>query len=292
MRAYSGPADLRAMQDLTRHLGPDARWHIGELVWMRHQHGDASLAWPTALWDGDGDGLAAWAWMSGPGDLDLHLDPARPGLLEEILRWAGKAGAGGPLTVTVLNEETEIIGSLRRRGFAEVTSGPFFVHLRRGLDDLPEPRVPAGYTLRPVRDESDAPARAAVHRAAFSMPGAPSKVTDAAYARMMGVWPYRAGLDWLVEAPDGSPAAFCLVWLDEVTGEAVLEPVGTDPGHRRLGLASAAILGALRTARDLGAERARVAARGDDAYPSARATYQAVGFRPAARNVSFTRAAE
>ncbi|GAA2368612.1 GNAT family N-acetyltransferase [Nonomuraea africana] len=62
---------------------------------------------------------------------------------------------------------------------------------------------------------------------------------------------------------------------------------GTDPAHRRRGLAGAAVLGALGAARELGAESARVCARGDDDYPSARATYESLGFRPYARNVTF-----
>jgi ribosomal protein S18 acetylase RimI-like enzyme len=105
----------------------------------------------------------------------------------------------------------------------------------------------------------------------------------------MRTWPYRKELDWLVVAPDGTPAAFCLVWLDEHNRVVVLEPVGTDPDHRRRGLARAAILGALHAARRLGATSARVCARGDDDYPSARATYQSLGFRRFARNVTFER---
>lgn len=105
----------------------------------------------------------------------------------------------------------------------------------------------------------------------------------------MHAWPYRAELDWLVEAPDGAAVSFCLVWLDGHNRVGVLEPVGTAPEHRRLGLATAAMLAALHAVRRLGAESARVCARGDDAYPSARAAYQAMGFRRFARNLTFVR---
>ncbi|WP_393165453.1 GNAT family N-acetyltransferase [Nonomuraea marmarensis] len=117
----------------------------------------------------------------------------------------------------------------------------------------------------------------------------PSKVTPDSYLQVMRAQPYRLELDWLVEAPDGTPVAFCLAWLDEHNRVAALEPVGTDPGHRRLGLATAATLAALHAARRLGAASARVCARGDDDYPAARATYQAMGFHRYARNVSFVR---
>jgi GNAT superfamily N-acetyltransferase len=192
--------------------------------------------------------------------------------------------------VTLLDAETELIDVLPRHGYHEQTTEPFFIHLRRSLENLPEPTIPDGYTLRPVRGDSDADARARVHRAAFSLPNLPvSKVTADSYLQVMHAWPYRAELDWLVEAPDGTPVSFCLIWLDEYNRVGALEPVGTAPEHRRFGLATAAILAALHAAHRLGAESARVCARGDEDYPSARATYQAMGFRRFARNLTFVR---
>src|SRR5262244_3366986 len=49
-------------------------------------------------------------------------------------------------------------------------------------------------------------------------------------------------LDRVVEAPSGSFAAFCLIWLDPAHGVGELEPVGCHPGYRRQGLARAACL--------------------------------------------------
>ena len=51
------------------------------------------------------------------------------------------------------------------------------------------------------------------------------------------VWPYRADLDCVVEAPDGSLVAYCLAWLDDANRVGELEPVGTHPDYRRRGLA-------------------------------------------------------
>ncbi|MEU6711251.1 GNAT family N-acetyltransferase [Nonomuraea sp. NPDC046802] len=290
MRIYEGPEDLRAMQSLTQRLwSPASRWHVGDLAWSRFQHVGREPEWPTALWERDGE-VAAWAWARLPGTLDLHLDPEQHDLAEEILRWFDGVAQDDGRVVTLLDAESGIADVLRGHGYREQTSGPFFIHLRRDLDALPEPKVPDGYTLRPVGGEDDAAARASVHRAAFSLPGLPSsQVTAESYLQVMRAWPYRRELDWLVEAPDGTPVAFCLVWLDAHNRVAVLEPVGTDPAHRRRGLASASILAALHTARRLGAEYARVCARGDDDYPSARATYQSLGFRRYARNVTFVR---
>ncbi len=48
---------------------------------------------------------------------------------------------------------------------------------------------------------------------------------------------YRPELDLFVEAPDGTVVSHGLFWFDPVTGVGLLEPMGTDEGHRRLGLA-------------------------------------------------------
>jgi ribosomal protein S18 acetylase RimI-like enzyme len=89
-------------------------------------------------------------------------------------------------------------------------------------------------------------------------------------------------------APDGSVAAFTLAWLDESNAIGELEPVGTHAEHRRLGLARATNLFALRRLRDEGARSALVACRADDAYPPAScALYESIGFRERRRLVTF-----
>lgn len=288
-RLYTGPADLREMQSLAQRLwSPASRWHPGELAWLRLQHVGREAEWTTSLWYDRGR-LVAWGWAKPPGHLDLQLDPARIDLAEEILGWFHDTARGDRHTITVLDAETGLISTLLRHAYREETDGVFFLHLRRELKDLPEPRIPDAYSLRPVHGDGDADARARVHRAAFSVPNLPSTLPAARYRQIMHTWPYRADLDWLVEAPDGTPVSFCLVWLDGDNRVAVLEPVGTAPGHRRRGLATAAMLAALHAAHRLGAESARVCCRGDRGDPTARAAYEAIGFRPYARNLTFQR---
>ena len=102
---------------------------------------------------------------------------------------------------------------------------------------------------------------------------------------------YRADLDCVVEAPDGSIAAYTLAWLDEVNGVAEFEPVGTHADHRRLGLGRAVGLYALQRLRELGATSAIVACRGDEAYPIPAKLYEALGFREVWRQHAYRRPA-
>ncbi|WP_344324648.1 GNAT family N-acetyltransferase [Aeromicrobium halocynthiae] len=129
-------------------------------------------------------------------------------------------------------------------------------------------------------------ASAALHRSAFGIvEDGPSSGSFAA----MGADPrYRGVLDVATVLTDRTLAGTCHAWLDDASGVVALEPVATDPRHRRLGHARAAIHAALSAARDAGATRARVCARADEDL-SAATFYAGVGFRPRARTVHLVR---
>lgn len=103
-------------------------------------------------------------------------------------------------------------------------------------------------------------------------------------------WRRHGPLVQIAEAADGSCAAFCTGWLDDENAVGELEPVGTHPVHGRRGLARAVCLAVLHALRDAGASRAVVCARGDDAYPAARALYESLGFERAAIHRPYLRA--
>ena len=135
-----------------------------------------------------------------------------------------------------------------------------------------------------MAEAPDLAARVAVHRSAFH----PSRVTEESYR---GSW--RSGrtgrtLDCVAIAPDGSFAAFALGWIDEANATGLLEPVGTHLDHRRLGLARAVSLLALRQLRSAGATTGLVGGRGDAAYPIPRLLYESIGFRELTRSLAFT----
>jgi len=260
---------------------PTSRWHVGGLAWNRCQAIEPESEQPIRIWEDDGE-VVAFGWRQRHGDLAPCLDPARPELWSGVLDWYERSAPGTELRVTMTGEEPR----LGQRGYALASPDePFFLHLARDLADVEEPTLPPGYRLRGLAGPPELDARVAVHRAAFD----PSRLTADTYRTVMAAWPYRPDLDRVVEAPDGSLAAFCLAWIDEANRVGELEPVGTHPDHRRLGLGRAVCLDASLRLREAGADLALVAARGDDAYPVPRRLYAAVGFREVARNVTYVR---
>ncbi|WP_018352945.1 GNAT family N-acetyltransferase [Longispora albida] len=283
-RREAGPADIRAMQAAAqRTWTPGQRRHIGDLAWGLRYLGRAAL-WTAA----DGE-VAAWA-IAG----DSLYAPA--GLAGEVIGWLGEP------EITVLETEEHLTAALEEAGYVRRDGGPFFLHCAVELDGLPELTVPEGYEIRAVRPD-EAGQRAAAHRAAWrparigalmvppaDLGAGESSMTTEACQSVMDTWPYRADLDQVAVAPDGSFAAFALGWLDEVNKAGELEPVGTVPGHTRRGLASAVSLASLHAMRAAGATRAVVYPRGDEAYPVARKVYFGLGFEPVARTVTYVRA--
>jgi ribosomal protein S18 acetylase RimI-like enzyme len=283
-RAYEGAADLRRMQRLVQEAwrlrGPAWAQHVGDLPWGRFQHVGREAEWRTQLWEADGRVLA-YAWLFEGDVLDFCVHPERPELLDAVLSWADAE------ETDALDANTDAIAVLERHGYERAPDDkPWFAYLARGLDDLPEPALAHGFTLRTVR-EDDVESRVDAHRSAF----APSRVTVESYRNVMSAWPYRAGLDCIAVAPDGRVAAYCLAWLDDENRVGELEPVGTHADFRRHGLASAVCAFALRRLTAEGATRAVVYARGDDAYPAPKRLYESLGFAQHARTIGFRKRA-
>jgi ribosomal protein S18 acetylase RimI-like enzyme len=276
-RPFERDGDLRLLQELCaenwRRLGPYAPVHVGDVAWWMYQRPNRLAEALVQLWLEDGACVAfAWNWLS-KGDLDCVVHPDRLELLDEVLAWADARN--------VFTQESDApkIERLEAHGYQRV-DGDVSNHMVLPLDDLPaEPRLPDGYRLRTVGPE-DLERRVDVHRAAF----APSRVGPQSYARLQQEWPYRADLDHVIEAPDGTFAAFCLAWLDDDNHAGLLEPVGTHPDHRRRGLATAVCVGALRALR---AEGATVAVIGSVDPSPAEIVYERIGFRSVTRHVPF-----
>ncbi|MGH3471787.1 MAG: GNAT family N-acetyltransferase [Nocardioidaceae bacterium] len=177
---------------------------------------------------------------------------------------------------------------------------PFFLLQHRVLDRIAQPILPSRYSIVPANIAGEH-ARVDAHRQAWAparIKGLlgltvtgdepPSGFTLDKYREMTSVSIYRPELDLVVCAPDGSPAAFALGWLDDRSKSVLFEPVGTSPGHARRGLSRAVCSAVMSAARDVGATQSVVGPRGVDAYPAPRRLYESLGFTTLARTTTLT----
>lgn len=291
-RPYQAETDYNQMRRLLSEsyllAGPPVYCTVGDLDWWRCLEDDPQAVQRARLWFTKDERLVAFAW---PADdqVDLIVHPHYRHLDEAMLAWAERehwrlGEVAGPLRAWSYSSDSARTAALQHHCYSR--TGDHFIHFGYSLDrPLPEPCLPAGYHLRPVAGESELSARVAVHRAAF----APSRMTEAKHQTVMNSPTYRPDLDLVAVAPEGSLAAFTLVWYDPAARLGLFEPMGCHPDHQRRGLATALLHEGLRRLARLGAQTAYVNAWGED--PAAR-LYQAAGFTAVDGNYAWEKSAE
>ena len=316
-RAFAGRSDLRAIGAAMsaawvgprRPLVPGT---VGDLEWWTVQGGpDADWASRIRLWERAGS-LVGWGWLRPPGDLDWFVgdgvtEDEERRIRDEMLDWV-RLGAYRGVRDRLLAAPTDAERSaivedglpalhawagegwseeafLRDRGWtATETALSQYV---QPLDvELDPPRVADGYVLRHVHGPEEFPARVDAHRAAF----APSKLTVEKYALLPGLDHYRFEHDLVIEAPDGSIAAFTICWLDPIGSIGEFEPVGVHPDHQRRGLGRVIMRAGLRLMRDAGLRDALVFS--DASNTASEALYRSAGFDRVAVHRQYTLALE
>jgi ribosomal protein S18 acetylase RimI-like enzyme len=240
----------------------------------------------------------AYGWFGPPTDLDFVIGPDDPDvvapLMAEIVAWADERRrtlaeeAIEPLRAWTSAADGPGTASLAALGLGPEEK-PGFVHFTGDLaiaDGWPAPSLLHGLTVRPLALEADITARVECGHAAF--PG--STQTVERYRTVAEAWLYRRDLDRLIVTDDGRVVAFALGWFDPATGVVELEPVGVHPEWHRRGLGGEICRATLRAARDLGAERAMIAA--DRTNAAAMGLYASLGLTITAEIVPYARPVE
>jgi mycothiol synthase len=285
-RQYAGEADyarmLAMVVESNRISAPPEYAKVGTLDWWRYTDLDPDGIYAARLWLADDDRILAIAWPSGT-QVDLVTHPHHLGLEDDMLAWAETRLAEtsrndvAPWTIEVgaYSSDARRQRLLTARGYTR--DGLFNNYRTRSLEVLPELRIADGYTLRNVVGEEDLELRVAAHVSAF----APSKMTVEMHRNVMASATYCHDLDLVAVAPDGTFAAYCIVWFDEFNHSAIFEPVGCHAEHRQRGLASAVMTEGLRRVKALGARSVVVMSDGTD-IPANR-LYESLGFTLLAR---------
>lgn len=229
-----------------------AYFHVGDLYWRMREESFEQQLW---LWkDADGHTVGFCAWNAG--DLEIQIRPYldRVDLLTTVLAWAEAQARS--VTAYTMDVDTTAQSVLTSRGYRQQSHSTDF-H-RRALNELPaSPAMPPGYIVRYLRGEEELDERVAAHQAGWES----RRMLQVNYRRLMAMPGYRAELDIVVEAPDGSLVASCNCWLDEASKTGLFEPLSVAPEHRRKGLGRALIHKGLQQLRAFSAREAWVGSR-------------------------------
>jgi mycothiol synthase len=265
-------------------------YHIGDLTWQRFMY--PPDVFPPgeriALWERPDGELTGFAWYDTKSvEVALQIDPAlRTGgdawaIADEMLAWAEGRRAADPgageraLTVAEFGVDTAFAAYIASRGFV-ATDEPALIRNVQSLDaTVPEPDIPEGFAVRPVLpSDAEIEQRVAIHREVW----APSRVTLEGYRQLRAAPGYDPELDLVAVAPDGTLAAYTIVWYDEVNRSGLFEPVGAREAFRGRGLTKAVMREGLRRLRARGGVLAYVCVEEDNL--AARALYRSAGFAP------------
>ncbi len=287
-RRYEGEADVDLLQtfnaEANRATDGCGFLHPGDIA---HRLFNGNKLFDPAevltIWE-DESGVAAWVLVSprhAGFDAQVRPDLRSVELETRVFRYAEAETVRLMRTMGIEKErlEGEAFRCDRQRsrrlvelGWARVEEEPWALNRMR-LEHLEEPRLPDGYRIRAVHGVEEAGALGEVHAASFG-----STWTAELYRTVMESPGYAPEREFVVEAPDGSLAAFTVTWHDPVNRTGLFEPVGTHRDHRRRGLGAAMLRYALRAMASAGMEYATVVNEG--ANEASRALYHSVGFKP------------
>jgi ribosomal protein S18 acetylase RimI-like enzyme len=291
-RPYQTEEDFWRMRDFLRRVyllngRRERSWHVARLEYARWHTclncAQVGLEEVAYLWEADGELIAFEMPDGGLGEAHFCVDPTRRSteletrmldLAEE--RLAGEEADGRrKLTVWCPAVDTLRGELLARRGYVK---GDWPEHQWQRALDAPIAAVPLaeGYTIRSLGDGLELLERCYASGLGFHQGDirvAVDNRDDPTWYRNIQTAPlYRRDLDLVAVAADGSIAAFCTIWFDDVTRSAYFEPVATVPAHQRRGLGKALLTEGLRRLQRRGALVAGVGGYS----PEANALYRSV----------------
>ncbi len=158
-----------------------------------------------------------------------------------------------------IDEHDEMLTKLAlERGF-ERSSQFSEPHAQRSLlDSLPATPIPDGYRIQSLADENDFEKINRVLWKGFNHEGPAPAEEIPGRIRAQDTPGFRRDLTIVAVGPDGEYVSFAGLWLVPENRIAYVEPVATDPAHRRLGLGRAAVIESLHRGQAEGAEVAWV----------------------------------
>jgi len=287
-RTYSGEADLKLLQDFNAaaiavidHCGYLHPGDIAHHIYNGNKHYDPVKL--MTLWEDD-QGLAAWLLVDpSHKSFDAQMRPDLRGnnLEREVLELAYDR------TTELMRQykiDSDCVYADAFRGDAarreilaalgwELEDEVPYVLNRTEINSTAVPTLPDGYSFRSANGIEDAAVLAEVHNAAFGPIWTPEL-----YRKVMESPGYEPERELVIQAPDGTFAAFSIIWFDRLNRTGLFEPVGTHKDYQRRGFGQAIILYGMKQMAAAGMEFASVAHFGNN--EAARGLYQSCGFKP------------
>jgi len=193
----------------------------------------------------------------GFGEIFVQRHPDHLGLLDEMIAFGEETYVHperNRVHIWVYDDDQDLIDVVRARGF-ERKDEPVSHYLEYTFGELPELDLPEGFRLFSMAEENDIERRREIFGRSFDHEDPKEWPSAFAYRELQRAPDYRKEQDLVVAAPDGTYVACCIVWYDAVNQIGHLEPLGTHPDYRKMGLATQIQYEGMRRLKALGATR-------------------------------------
>ncbi|MFU8796069.1 MAG: GNAT family N-acetyltransferase [Dehalococcoidia bacterium] len=261
----------------------DGNWLEPEWEYMHFHPGlDRPSLGKIGIWEADGEIVAVAHYELHLGEAFFEFHPDYRHLRKAMLDYAeanltgiSKRDGRKYLCAYVNDFDAGFRAMVESRGYTDDPEGARPLYRFDIVEPFPPITIPDGFRLTSLADECD---WAKVHRVMWKGfdHGDDPPMNDEeleSRRRMFDTPKARRDLKIAVVAPAGELVSFCGMFYEPTHRYALVEPVATDPGYRRLGLGRAAVMEGIRRCGALGATVAYVGA--DLQF------YQAMGFRKA-----------
>ena len=290
MRLYNSDEDYWRIREFLRSVMSannrrDLCWHVTRwdyLFWsIKPEHERIKVEESVFLWETENGQIAAVLHPEDRGCvfLDIHPDFRTIELEDEMIATAEKHLTSNTfdrdrkprLWVWVDSQDKMTQKILTQRGFHRIEREGLkeYKHCRSLGTSLPDVPATPGYTIRALGDGLELLERCYAMGLGFSkdnINAAREKRDHPEWYHSLQTAPlYRRDLDLIAVASDGSIAAFCTIWFDDVTRTACFEPLATIPAHRRHGLARAIMIEGMHRLKHMGCKVAFVSGSSDAA---------------------------
>lgn len=297
-RVYAGENDLQAMVALTQALRLSGQKVYPIAADLYEELVDPEVQVTARLWEDDQCQLVGFVYVDRYQNLvEVFAAPVfTQALQDEMIDWAAAAvrqrnqmrGETQTLDAAAREQDQARLAMLERHGFVRLEESSLLMS-RPLTGDLPEPVLPPGFTIRPLRGEAELEAYVSLHQAAFG-----TGVMTLAYRQAIMCAPdYLPELDLVAVAPDGTLAALCMcqIFPDDAPRaggikEGWTDPVATHPAYQRQGLGKALLLAGMRRLQARGLDTAVLGTMSDN-LPMQRLA-ESVGFRIVTRTIWYS----
>ena len=255
----------------------------------------AHTATRACVWEDEGGDIAAFAILAlrycncyffiAPQASSAEIEKDMLDWAERQLRETENCAA---IDTPCRDSDTERVALLERHGFVRQETET--VYMAHSLSEpIPPAIFPEGFTLRQAAGEQELEAIVALHQAAFGT----QNMTIETRRAIMRNPAYIPELDLLLEAPDGTLAAFCYCTIlkeaNKLSGhsEGEIAIMGTSPAYQKRGLGRAMLLAGLRRLKDFGVETATLGTSSEN--EGAHSIYFSVGFHVSYRSLWYAK---